>query len=214
MTIRLVIAEDHKIVADALATMLTFDTGFEVVGVTPSGSDVEALVAEHEPDVVLMDIGLQGLNGIEACRRLRPATRTPPVGVVMLTMHDDEDMVTSAIAAGALGFLPKNVDREQLFGAIRAVAQGEAYLHPSVTRIFLHRVAPLAEVAIGHDRLTDREAEVLELLSKGMSTRQIAENLIVGEETVKSHLSRIYQKLGVSDRVQAVVLAIRRGLVP
>ena len=211
MTIRLVIAEDHRVVAEALATMLGFDGDFEVVAITGSGTEVLELVHEHKPDVVLMDVGLEGLNGIEATRRLRASNGVTQV--VMLTMHDDEGTVTDAVAAGALGFLPKNVQRAELETAVRAVAAGEGFLHPSVTSRFLRRMAPLAADSLGPERLTDREVAVLETLAEGLTTRQIAERLILGEETVKSHLARIYQKLGVNDRVQAVALAIRRGLV-
>jgi DNA-binding NarL/FixJ family response regulator len=211
VTIRLVIAEDHHVVAQALATMLAFDGEFEVMAITGSGSEVIDLVEEHGPDVVLMDVSLEGLNGIEATRRIRAGHDATQV--VMLTMHDDEGTVTDAVAAGALGFLPKNVQREELETAVRAVAAGEGFLHPSVTSRFLRKVAPLAADSLGPERLTDREVEVLECLTEGLTTRQIAERLILGEETVKSHLARIYQKLGVNDRVQAVALAIRRGLV-
>ena len=209
--IRLAIAEDHAVVADALATMLSFATHIEIVGVVPSGSDIVTLDAERTPDVILMDVTLQGLNGIEATRQIVAAR--PDARVLVLTMHDDADTVTNATAAGAVGFLPKNATRSELVAAIEAVARGEGYLHSSVTRTFLGRVGPLAADASSSTRLTDREREVLEHLVEGRSTRQIADALHLGEETVKSHLTHIYQKLGARDRVQAVALALRRGLV-
>jgi DNA-binding NarL/FixJ family response regulator len=209
--VRLAIAEDHQVVADALATMLGFGDGIEVVGVVSSGAGIVDLDARLTPDVILMDVTLEGLNGIEATRlivRARPEAR-----VVVLTMHDDAETVTDAMAAGAVGFLPKNASRSDLLAAVRAVAEGGGYLHSSVTRDFLGRIGPLATQAAASERLTDRERDVLELLAAGNSTKAIASALVVGEETVKTHLAHIYQKLGVSDRVQAVALAIRRGLV-
>lgn len=211
MTIRLAIAEDHRLVADALATMLGFSDQIEVVGVVPSGAEIVELDERIEPDVILMDVSLKGLNGLEATREI--LRRRPDARVVVLTMHDDAETVTGAMAAGALGFLPKNAGRHDLLAAVEAVARGEGYLHPTVTRTFLGRVGPLANQSLAAERLTERERQVLECLAAGRSTREIADVLMLGEETVKSHLARIYQKLGVKDRVGAVALALRRGLV-
>jgi DNA-binding NarL/FixJ family response regulator len=185
--------------------MLGFGKDIEVVGIVVSGAAIVDLDVEVEPDVILMDVSLQGLNGIEATRRI--VARRPDARVVVLTMHDDADTVAGALDAGAMGFLPKNASRADVLAAVDAAVRGESYLHPSVT--------PPAATGAGpaHERLTDREREVLELLADGRSTRQIAEQLFVGEETVKTHLGHIYQKLGVTDRVQAVALALRRGLV-
>jgi len=211
VVIRLAIAEDHQVVADALATVLGFSDGIVVVGVVDSGGAIVDLDAELRPDVILMDVTLRGLNGIEATRQI--VAGRPDARVVVLTMHDDVDTVTSAMAAGAVGFLPKNASRVDVLAAIEAAARGEGYLHSSVTRDFLERVGPMANRSLEAERLTEREHSVLVLLADGRSTRQIAEELLVGEETVKTHLAHIYQKLGVGDRVQAVALALRRGLV-
>ncbi|MEA3078415.1 MAG: hypothetical protein QOF60_3323 [Actinomycetota bacterium] len=211
MTIRLAIAEDHQVVAEALATMLGFGDEIEVVATSSSGAGIVDVDAELAPDVILMDVRLQGLNGIEATRRI--VARRPEARIVVLTMHDDAETVTNAMAAGAVGFLPKNAGRDDVLAAVRAVAVGEGYLHSSVTRTFLEKVGPLAKRSLAADRLTDREQEVLERLAEGHSTRQIAQALLVGDETVKTHLTHIYQKLGVNDRVQAVALAIRAGLI-
>ena len=211
MTIRLAIAEDHQLVAEALATMLGFSDQIEVVGVVPSGTEIVELDERLEPDVILMDVSLQGLNGIEATREI--VRRRPQARVVVLTMHDDSETVTGAMAAGAVGFLPKNAGRVDLLAAVEVVARGEGYIHPTVTRTFLEKVGPLADQSMAAERLTERERQLLECLAAGCSTRQIADTLVLGEETVKSHLARIYQKLGVNDRVGAVALALRRGLV-
>lgn len=209
--IRIAIAEDHRVVAEALATMLSFAEGFEIVGSAASGSDAISLVAETRPDVVLMDVKLEGLNGIEATREI--IHNHPDAKVLILSMYDDQETVVGAIAAGAAGFLPKNVEKGELVRAIRAVAEGKGFLHPEVTRPFLDRIGALADREILREWLTDRERAVLEELAQGKSTRQIAGSLVISEETVKTHLAHIYQKLGVTDRVQAVALALRRGMV-
>ena len=198
-------------VAEALATMLSFSEGFEVVGFADSGEGIVDIVARSSPDIALMDVSLIGMGGIEATRRIvHEHSRTR---VLVLTMHDDPETVRDAIAAGASGFLPKNVGRSDLTAAIRAVAAGGGFLHPSVTRPFLKAFGELAGTAQPSVGLTDRERDVLEELAAGRTTKEIARVLFVGEETVKTHLSSVYQKLGVSDRVQAVAAALRSGLV-
>ncbi len=209
--LRIAIAEDHQIVADALSTMLSFSEGFEVVGAVSSGSDIVDLFEQARPDIVLMDVTLDGLNGIEATREI--VRRNPDARVLVLSMHDDQDTVADAVMAGAAGFLPKNVERAELVSAIRAVAEGAGFLHPTVTRPFLNKMNALADRAMSRETLTDRERDVLEELAAGRTTKEIARVLFVGEETVKTHLSSVYQKLGVSDRVQAVAVALRSGLV-
>jgi DNA-binding NarL/FixJ family response regulator len=209
--IRLAIVEDHRVVAEAMANMFSLEEGFQVVGLASSGGEAVELVARLAPDVVLMDVSLDGLNGIEATRRI--LSRQPDVKVLILTMHDDEDTVASAIAARAAGFLPKNASRSELIEAIRVVAAGGAFLHPGITGPLLNRIAPVVDRSLATERLTPKEQDVLERLAEGLSTKDIARVLGVSEETVKTHLAHIYQKLGVNDRVQAVALAIRRGLV-
>lgn len=210
--IRIVIAEDHHVVAEAIATLLMLADGIEVVGVAASGEEVVALVLERRPDVVLMDITLVGMDGIDATKQIHADTGGA-VPVLMLTMHDDEEVIANAVAAGAAGYLPKNVARDELVDAIRAVAQGQGVLHPSVTRPFLDRVVALGVGGRKEDDITPRELDVLALLADGKSTKQIADALIVSDETVKTHLKHLYQKLGVRDRAQAVATAFRRGLV-
>jgi DNA-binding NarL/FixJ family response regulator len=211
MTIRVVLAEDHVVVADALATMLGFEPDIEVVGVAGSGTEAVRLALDARPDVVVMDVGLDGLNGIEATREINRDHRD--IGVLMLSMHDDADTITAALVAGARGFLPKNVDRTTLVAGIRAVTRGDGYLDPTAARSFLDRVRPLAADALAANRLTAREHDVLGHLAAGMSTKQIAGALVISEDTVKTHLRHVYEKLGVADRVQAVAVALRTGLI-
>lgn len=209
-TIRILIAEDHGVVADGMATMLSFEPDMEVLEVVASGEAALAAIERDRPDVALIDINLVGMDGLSVIREVTShewATQTMAV-----TMYTDHDTVTRAVAGGVSGYLPKNVRRDELVQAVRAVAAGKGFLHPDVTRPFLERVGPLAKHA-GLEPLSQREQDVLEHLAAGESTREIAEALELGEETIKSHLSRIYTKLKANDRVQAVVIAMRHGLV-
>jgi DNA-binding NarL/FixJ family response regulator len=208
--IDLVIAEDHGVVADGIATMLSFEPDIVIIAMVASGEELIAAVEKHRPKVALIDVKLIGMDGLAAVRRL--TERNLPTRTIALTMFTDHDTVTRAVAAGMAGYLPKNVRRDELVQAVRAVAAGKGFLHPDVTRPFLERVGPLA-IHAGLQPLSKRETDVLKLLATGKSTREIAEALKLADETVKSHLSHIYAKLKASDRVQAVVVAMRHGLV-
>jgi DNA-binding NarL/FixJ family response regulator len=211
-TVRIAIAEGHRLVADAFAAMLAAEEDFEVVGVATAGSDAVALVADTCPDVVLMATELVGLNGIEATRRIME--RGSETRVLLLTMSGDEQMVAQAIAAGAGGLVSKNAEGCVLFDAVRALATGGAFIDQQLARGLLQRVAPLVDESLVDERLTAKESEILQALAIGLAAKEIAQRLFISEETVKTHLSRIYRKLGVNDRVKAVVIAMRRGLVP
>lgn len=212
MTITVVIVEDHEVVAEALATMLSFDTDIEVLGFVACAADALTLVRERHPDIVLMDIALAGdVDGTEATRQILAAE--PSTAVIVLSMHDDPDSVTAAVAAGAIGYVPKNTGRAELLTAIRTAASGEGYLHPSITRPLLDRIGPVMGNLGAGERLTPQEHRVLQGLADGKGTRSIAALLSISDETVKTHLTRIYQKLGVSDRTQAVATALRRHIV-
>ncbi len=207
---RIVIAEDHRVVADGIATMLSFEPDMEVVAIAESGEEAFDVVLREQPDVALVDINLLGRDGLTVIREI--AEQELPTRTVAVTMYTDDETVSRAVAAGVSGFLPKNVRREELVDAVRAVAVGKGFLHPDVTRPFLDRVGPLTRQA-GIEPLSRREQQVLEELARGGSSRQIAAALGLGEETVKTHLTRLYGKLQAQDRVQAVVTAMRHGLV-
>ncbi len=208
--IRVLIAEDHGVVADGVATMISFEEDMEVVEVVESGEDLITSVRASRPDVALVDVNLVGMDGLTAVRQLD--RENLPTRMMALTMFTDHDTVTRAVAAGVSGYLPKNVRREELVQAVRAVAEGKGFLHPDVTRPFLERVGPLAMHA-KIQPLTPQEQRILEELAKGSSTTEIGEGLGMEEGLVTSELSSIYDKLRAGDRVQAVVIAMRHGLV-
>lgn len=217
MTIRVLIADDQAMVRAGFAALLGADADFEVVGTASDGAEAVALARAVEPDVVLMDVRMPGVDGIEATRRLMalPAEQTHP-HVLMLTTFDIDEYVYEAMRAGASGFLLKDSPPAELAAGVRIVARGDALLDPAVTRRVIEhfvraREAMPAPVAL--DALTPREREVLVLVAHGMSNREIAGELVLAEQTVKSHVSRILTKLQLRDRAQAVVAAYESGLV-
>jgi DNA-binding NarL/FixJ family response regulator len=212
---RIVVADDQDVVRAAIEVLLGTQPDFTVVGSAADGQQAVRLCRELHPDVVLMDIRMPGLDGIAATRHVLSGPRPPRV--LILTTFDLDEHVYDALDAGASGFLLKDATAERLFDAVRIVAAGEALLAPTVTR---RLVAEFSRIR-AHRRergpalrtLTARETEVLHLLAEGLSNPEIAARLTVGEETVKSHVSRILTKLGLRDRTQAVVLAYESGLV-
>ena len=210
MTFRTVIAEDHKLVAEGLAAMLQFDEEVELLRVVGTGEQVVEAVNEYGPDgvdVVLMDVNLgAGMSGLDATRLIKE--RSPSTKVLVLTMFTDPATVTEAVKAGADGYLSKASSREAVVQAIRDVAAGNSVLDPNVTQGIFGQLT-------GRDAnaLSARELTVLQELAHGRSTREVAENIFISEETVKTHLKQIFKKLGVRDRTEAVAEAFRRGLV-
>ena len=215
--IRVLLVDDQALVRAGFRMILDAEEDLEVVGEANDGYGAIDSAKRLDPDVVLMDIRMPGLDGIEATRRIVDATAEDPVRVLMLTTFDLDEYVYEALRAGASGFLLKDVPAEQLIEGIRVVAAGEALLAPSVTRRLIHefaRAAPSAqERPKALEELTPREEEVLKLIARGMSNAEIAESLIVGETTVKTHVARVLMKLGLRDRIQAVVYAYESGLV-
>jgi len=214
VTIRLLLADDQELVRTGFRLILNAEADLEVVGEASDGSRAVDAAAELRPDVVLMDVRMPGVDGIEATRRLGRLTPEPP-RVLMLTTFDLDQYVYDALRAGASGFLLKDAPAVQLVDAIRVVAAGDALLAPAVTRRmiaeFARRPQPADEPALAE--LTGRELEVLRLVARGLSNSEIAAHLFLSEATVKTHVKRVLAKLRLRDRVQAVVLAYESGLV-
>jgi DNA-binding NarL/FixJ family response regulator len=216
MTVRVVIADDQQLIRTGFRMILAAEPDIEIVGVAATGAEAVALNRDLRPDVVLMDIRMPELDGIEATRRILAQNHEPKPSVVILTTFDLDEYVYDALRAGASGFLLKDVPAPQLAAAIRTVGEGDALLAPSITRRLIEEfTAPRTPTNAppGLSELTPRELEVFRLLATGMANGEIAAHLIVGETTVKTHVTRVLMKLGVRDRVQAVALAYEAGIV-
>lgn len=211
--VRVLVVDDHEIIRTGFRMILESEDDLEVVGDAADGEIAIARAVELRPDVVLMDVQMPRLDGVEATRRI--VEQVPGCRVVILTTFDDDDYVFAALRAGASGFLLKNAPPEDLVSAIRVVAQGHSLLAPEVTqRVIARSTERMREVrAPGLDELTERELDVLVAMARGWSNSEIAANLFVSEATVKSHVSRILMKLGVRDRVQAVIVAHESGVM-
>jgi DNA-binding NarL/FixJ family response regulator len=212
---RVVIADDQHLVRAGLRMILTTHPDLEVVGEASTGDEAVQVALTTRPDLVLMDIQMPGIDGIEATRRILADPHSRDVRVLILTTFDLDEYVYDALRAGASGFLLKDVPPEQLATAVRTVSQGDALLAPSITRRLIEQFAtartPIPSTRL--DYLSSRETEVFQLVARGLSNREIAERLFVGETTVKTHITRILAKLDLRDRVQAVVLAYEAGIV-
>jgi DNA-binding NarL/FixJ family response regulator len=207
MSLRVLIAEDHTLVSQGLEVMLSMAEGIELVGVVDNGQEAIDKTTTGDVDVVLMDVNLGAeMSGIEATRRIKE--ELPDTKILVLTMFTDPGTVAEAVKAGADGYLSKGASREAVVQAIRDVGQGRAVLDPNVTEGIFGRISGKDPQA-----LSDRELAVLQELSHGKSTREVAERIHVSEETVKTYLKQIFRKLGVHDRTEAVAEAFRRGLV-
>jgi DNA-binding NarL/FixJ family response regulator len=205
--IRVVIADDHAVVRTGLAQLVDTFEGVELVGAATNGEEAVALVHERAPDVVLMDLEMPVLDGIEATRRIKG--ERPEVAVVVLTSFSDRERILGALDAGAVGYLLKDAEPDELARAIRAAARGEAPLDPKAARTLLvaHRGAVSAA-----ETLSEREREVLTMVAQGLPNKVIAQRLEISEKTVKAHLTSVFRRIGVSDRTQAALWAERHGL--
>ncbi len=213
-SIRVLIVDDHEIVREGLQTLLSEEPDFEVVGIAADGAAAVDLADATQPDVIIMDLVMGGLDGIEATRRIR--TRNPEARVLVLTTFADDQRVREAIQAGATGYLLKDVLKADLLRALRDVAAGRASLHPEVQQQLMREVAgktaPSQEQSLPHLSLTGRETDILRLIARGRSNKEIAAALHLTEGTVKGYVSTIFDKLGVEDRTQAALYAVKHGL--
>jgi DNA-binding NarL/FixJ family response regulator len=211
VSIRLLLADDHRMLREGLRRSMA-DQGFDVVGEARDGEEAVRLADDLGPDVILMDVTMPEMDGVEATRRIKK--ERPEVRVVMLTMHADQEVLASAIRAGASGYLVKDCSTEEIASAVRMAASGETALSPQLAASMLDEVRRLDQPAGDEERvITKREEEVLQLIADGCSTPEVAERLFISQKTVKNHLASIYQKLDARDRTQAVLQAVRMGIV-
>lgn len=213
--IRVLLADDHDLFRQGVRRLLEGSPDIEVVGEGRSGEECVRLVEELVPDIVLLDIAMPGLTGIDAARLIR--TASPRTGIVMLTVHADEEFLFEAIKAGAMGYLLKDASPEELMRAIRLIHAGEGLLAPSMAAKVIREFARTREardLAGVLNPLTQREVQILQHVAEGLANKEIARKLSISERTVKNHLSNIMEKLHVNSRTQAAVYALRSGLVP
>jgi DNA-binding NarL/FixJ family response regulator len=207
--IRVLLADDHQLVRSGLAALLAGSDDIEVVGTASNGMEAVEMARQSSPDVVLMDLVMPGMDGVEATRRL--VVDLPQVQVVVLTSFSDQERILAALDAGAVGYLLKDVDPAELVRGVRAAARGESPLHPKAARSLLSSRTESRPAERTNVELTPREAEVLNLLRQGLANKQIARALGISQATVKAHLTSVFQRIGVTDRVQAAVWAERRA---
>ncbi|MEQ1785634.1 MAG: response regulator transcription factor [Acidimicrobiales bacterium] len=212
MTIRVLLADDHRMLREGLRRSLT-EEGFDIVGEAENGEQAVRMANELHPDVVLMDVSMPEMDGVEATRAIRVDESAPQV--IMLTMHADKEVLADAIRAGASGYLVKDCSTEEVAEAVRMAVSGDTALSPQLAATMLDEVRRLdvPDVAEEDRVITKREEEVLQLIADGCSTPEVAEQLYISQKTVKNHLASIYQKLDARDRTQAVLQAVRMGIV-
>jgi DNA-binding NarL/FixJ family response regulator len=209
--IRVLIADDHAVMREGLANLLSMEEEIRVVGQAADGASAVRTARDTRPDVVLMDIKMGQTDGIEATRRIREML--PGTAVIMLTMHDRDEYLFEAVKAGAVGYILKDVPSAEVIRAIRAAARGESLLHPSVARKLMEGFAALSRHPRESGDLSEREREVLGLLGRGLSNREIGQQLFISETTVKKHVANIMEKLGVASRSQAIITGVQMGLI-
>jgi DNA-binding NarL/FixJ family response regulator len=211
MTIRVMIVDDHTVVRDGVATMLRRQPDISVVGEAANGREAVDITKTLRPDVILMDLRMPEMDGVEAMRQIREDNQE--VKFIVLTTFDTDEYIFHAIEAGAKGFLLKDASREELFKAVRAVNRGESLVQPGVAARLLDRFAELLRPTPAEPLLSARELEVVQLMSTGATNKEIAASLSISESTVKTHVANIFQKLDVNDRTGAVTTAIQKGII-
>lgn len=209
--IKILIADDHPVVREGLMSMVSREPDFIVVGEATNGKEAVAKAVELKPDIILMDLRMPEMDGVEAMKQI--AAVNPQIKFIILTTFSDDEYIFRGIEAGARAYLLKDTPREELFKAIRTVYKGESLIQPVVASKVLDKFAELARQTQAPDALTDREIEVLQLIAKGAANKEIADALCISSSTVKTHIASIFQKLGANDRTEAVTQAIKRGII-
>jgi NarL family two-component system response regulator LiaR len=210
--VSVLLVDDHRVVRQGLRDFLELHEQIEVVGEAGSGAEGISMARELLPDVVLMDLVMPGMDGVEATRRLKAVS--PSSRVIVLTSFADDDKIFPAIKAGAISYLLKDISPEDLAHAVFAAQRNEAVLHPDVAVRLMHEFNVSRELGTPIDQLTERELDVLRLIAKGKSNKEIADTLVISEKTVKTHVSNLLSKLHLADRTQAAIYALRQRLVP
>ena len=209
--IRILITDDHPVVREGLFAMLNRERGFDVVGQATNGKEAVEKARELKPDIILIDLRMPELDGVEAIRQIKSAQ--PEIKFIILTTYSDDEYIFRGIEAGARAYLLKDAPREELFEAIRAVHRGESLIQPAVASKVIDRLAELSRQTHSTEALSEREIEVLQLMANGSANKEIADLLSITQSTVKTHITSIFQKLGVTARTEAVTQALKRGII-
>ena len=209
--IKILIADDHPVVREGLSTMLSRERDIQVVGEAENGTEAIKKARELQPDIILMDLRMPEVDGVEAMRQIK--VKNPDMKFIVLTTYDNDEYIFKGIEAGARAYLLKDAPREELFKAIRAVHKGKSLIEPAVAGKLLDRFAELSRQVRAPEVLSEREVEVLIHIAKGAGNKLIATSLCIGESTVKTHIQSIFQKLGVNHRTEAVTEAIKKGII-
>ncbi|MFH1452803.1 MAG: response regulator transcription factor [Armatimonadota bacterium] len=209
--IRVLITDDHTLVREGFANMISMEEEIEVVGQASEAKEALEMVEELKPDIVLMDIKMKGMNGLEATRLIKK--KYPDIEVIILSMYDEEDYIKRAVEYGATGYVLKDISRDELLRAIKVVSGGGSLIQPALAKKVLKDLTQKSKEGVYTKELSDREIQLIQLLSEGNTNKDIGDQLFISEKTVKSHLRSIFRKLEVSDRTQAVAMAMRKGWV-